>query len=170
MAGYLLWSEVVPEAPQATSVVERLLLAADGSARARPRRARRHRPQVARGRRRRHRAARAAAGGRRRRAARTSRRSRSRSRSTSTCTSTWRAAGRSDALDDTADYGAVCDVAERVVTGTSYALLEALAEHLAAAVLAADARIDAVTVSVRKLRPPVPQQLSTSGVRITRGR
>ena len=25
MAGYLLWSEVVPEAPQATSVVERLL-------------------------------------------------------------------------------------------------------------------------------------------------
>ena len=25
MAGYLLWSEVVPRAPQATSVVERLL-------------------------------------------------------------------------------------------------------------------------------------------------
>ena len=79
-------------------------------------------------------------------------------------------AGRSDALGDTADYGALCEVAERVVTGTSYALLEALAEHLAAALLDADDRIDRVTVSVRKLRPPVAQQLSTSGVSITRGR
>ena len=81
-----------------------------------------------------------------------------------------RPAGRSDALDDTADYGALCDVADRVVSSTSYALLEALAEHLATAVLEADARIDEVTVAVRKLRPPVAQQLSTSGVRITRGR
>jgi dihydroneopterin aldolase len=79
-------------------------------------------------------------------------------------------AGATDALDDTADYGAVCDVAERVVTGRSFALLEALAEQLATAVLEADGRIDAVTVSVRKLRPPVAQQLSTSGVRITRSR
>ena len=79
-------------------------------------------------------------------------------------------AGRSDSLDDTADYGAVCDVAERVVTGRSFALLEALAEHLATAILAVDGRIEAVTVSVRKLRPPVAQQLSTSGVRITRSR
>jgi len=79
-------------------------------------------------------------------------------------------AGRSDALGDTADYGALCDVAERVVTTTSYALLEALAEHLATAVLDTDVRIEHVTVAVRKLRPPVAQQLSTSGVRITRGR
>jgi dihydroneopterin aldolase len=81
-----------------------------------------------------------------------------------------RPAGRSDALEDTADYGALCDVADRVVSSTTYALLEALAEHLATAVLEADARIDEVTVGVRKLRPPVAQQLSTSGVRITRGR
>ena len=53
---------------------------------------------------------------------------------------------------------------------TSFALLEALAERLAADVLAADGRIDAVTVSVRKLRPPVAQQLATSGVRIRRAR
>lgn len=79
-------------------------------------------------------------------------------------------AGHSDALADTADYGSLCDVAEQVVTTTSYALLEALAEHLASALLEADARIDAVTVSVRKLRPPVSQQLSTSGVRVTRAR
>jgi dihydroneopterin aldolase len=79
-------------------------------------------------------------------------------------------AARSDSLADTADYGAVCDVAEQVITTTSYALLEALAEHLVTAVLDADERIDEVTVAVRKLRPPVAQPLSTSGVRITRGR
>jgi len=79
-------------------------------------------------------------------------------------------AGRSDALTDTADYGALCEVAERVVTTTSYALLEALAEHLATDLLEADDRIATVTVSVRKLRPPVAQQLDTSGVRITRTR
>jgi dihydroneopterin aldolase len=79
-------------------------------------------------------------------------------------------AGASDDLGDTVDYGALCAVTERVVSTTSYGLLEALAEHLAAALLAADARIDGVTVAVRKLRPPVAQQLSTSGVRITRAR
>ena len=78
------------------------------------------------------------------------------------------AAGASDALGDTVDYGAVCSAVEQVVTTSSYALLEALAEAIASAVRAVDDRIDAVTVVVRKLRPPVPQQLSTSGVRITR--
>jgi dihydroneopterin aldolase len=79
-------------------------------------------------------------------------------------------AAASDDLGDTVDYGALCEVAELVVTTTSYALLEALAEHLARSLLAADERVAAVTVSVRKLRPPVAQQLSTSGVRITRTR
>ena len=79
-------------------------------------------------------------------------------------------AAKSDDLADTADYGAVCDVAQQVVTTTSYALLEALAEHVATAVLAADARIEEVTVAVRKLRPRVPQPLDTSGVRVTRRR
>ena len=78
--------------------------------------------------------------------------------------------GASDALGDTVDYGAVCDSVERVVTGTSHALLERLAEDLAGTVLALDGRLEAVVVAVRKLRPPVAQQLDTSGVRITRRR
>jgi dihydroneopterin aldolase len=80
------------------------------------------------------------------------------------------AAGTSDDLADTVDYGALCDVAEGVVGTTRYGLLEALAEHLARDLLGADHRIDRVTVAVRKLRPPVAQHLSTSGVRITRSR
>lgn len=78
------------------------------------------------------------------------------------------AAGASDDLVDTVDYGALCAAAEEVVLASRFALLEALAETVAAVLLAADARIASVTVSVRKLRPPVPQPLATSGVRITR--
>ena len=80
------------------------------------------------------------------------------------------AAGASDDLGDTVNYGELCTVAERVVTTSSFQLLEALADALAGALLEVDERIAAVTVSVRKLRPPVAQQLATSGVRITRGR
>ena len=79
-------------------------------------------------------------------------------------------AGASDDLADTVDYGGLCSAAEQVVSTTAHALLEALAEHVAAALLDHDARISAVTVALRKLRPPVAQQLSTSGVRITRER
>jgi dihydroneopterin aldolase len=48
--------------------------------------------------------------------------------------------------------------------------LERLATVVAEAVLAVDARIEVVEVAARKLRPPVPQQLATSGVRILRSR
>lgn len=79
------------------------------------------------------------------------------------------AAGRSDALDDTVDYGAVVEaVAQRVEIG-KHQLLEHLAERLADEVLE-QPRVEAVTVAVRKLRPPVRQHLSTAGVRITRRR
>jgi dihydroneopterin aldolase len=80
------------------------------------------------------------------------------------------AAGASDDLRDTVDYGRLCQIAEQVATDGGFLLLEALAEQVAGAVLAADARISSATVAVRKLEPPVPQQLATSGVRLTRGR
>ncbi len=80
------------------------------------------------------------------------------------------AAGRSDDLSDTIDYGALCELVQRVVEDLQPLLLERLAERVAAAVLAADERITSVDLVVRKLRPPVPQQLDTSGVRIRRSR
>ena len=78
-------------------------------------------------------------------------------------------AGVSDDLDDTVDYGALCEVIERVLVTERFTLLERLAVRLAEVILGDD-RVLAVTVSVRKLRPPVPQQLRTSGVRVTRRR
>lgn len=78
-------------------------------------------------------------------------------------------AGASDDLDDTLDYGAIAAAAEGVVTGETFVLLERLAQRLAEVVLA-DPRVVAVTVNVRKQRPPVPQVMATSGVCITRTR
>jgi dihydroneopterin aldolase len=78
------------------------------------------------------------------------------------------AAGRTDSLADTVDYGAVAATVERVVTGERHRLLERLATRIADDVLAADPRITSATVTVRKLRPPVPLDLGWAGVTITR--
>lgn len=80
------------------------------------------------------------------------------------------AAAASDDLDDTVDYGALCALVEAVVATGHVVLLEHLAARIATAVLAADGRIQSVGVGLRKLRPPVPQDLATAGVRTTRRR
>lgn len=80
------------------------------------------------------------------------------------------AAAGSDALDDTVDYGAVCDTLVATVERSRPQLLERLAVVMCDAVLDLDPQVRSVTVVVRKLRPPVPHQLGTSGVRATRRR
>ena len=77
-------------------------------------------------------------------------------------------AGASDHLPDTVDYATVAAVAAGVVTGERCRLLERLAERIASRVADVDPRIRAVTITVRKLRPPVPVDLASAGVRITR--
>lgn len=79
-------------------------------------------------------------------------------------------AGLSDDIGHTVDYGMLCDVVETVIDEGHVQLLERLAQVMADRLLATDTRIEAVTVAVRKLRPPVPQDLATSGVRIRRHR
>ena len=80
-----------------------------------------------------------------------------------------RRAAASDDLDDTVDYGALCQRAADVVAGTSYRLLEALGDAVARAVLE-DHRVVGVAVTVRKLRPPIPVQVGSVGVRVVRER
>ena len=80
------------------------------------------------------------------------------------------AATGSDRLDDAVDYGAVVAEVERVLLAGHVDLLERQAGLVADAVLALDGRIEAVEVVVRKLRPPVPQDLATAGVRVRRVR
>lgn len=80
------------------------------------------------------------------------------------------AAATSDELADTVDYGQVCDVVTSAVAAGAVALLEHLAEAIARAVLDADGRLEVVEVIVRKLRPPVPHDLTSAAVRLVRRR
>ena len=80
------------------------------------------------------------------------------------------AAQQSDDLADTVDYGALAQAAAEVVGGRSYRLLEALTGRLASALLIVDPRLEAVEVTVRKLRPPLALDVGSTGVRVRRSR
>ncbi len=80
------------------------------------------------------------------------------------------AAQQSDDLTDTVDYGALAQAAFDIVGGRSYRLLEALAGRLASALLITDRRLEAVEVTVRKLRPPLALDVGSTGVRVRRAR
>ena len=79
-------------------------------------------------------------------------------------------AGRTDDLAATIDYGPLYDEVRSIVEGRSFALLEALAQAIADATLAKDARIEAVTVRVRKPEVRLGGPLDYAGVEISRGR
>ena len=77
------------------------------------------------------------------------------------------------ALDDdlakTVDYSLVVEKAMEIVDQRQYRLLETLAEAIATGILEIPA-IQAVTVTVRKLRPPVAADMASAGVRLRRER
>ena len=78
------------------------------------------------------------------------------------------ASGRTDALVDTVHYGEVSVAIAKVVTGEQHRLLERLATRVADEVLRVDDRITSVTVTVRKLRPPLAVDLISAAVTLTR--
>lgn len=77
--------------------------------------------------------------------------------------------GESDDLEDTVDYSAVAEAVVRVVESEQHHLLERMASRIAE-VCTADDRVEAVTVTVRKLHPPVRALLDHVSVTITRTR
>ena len=81
-------------------------------------------------------------------------------------------ASRTDELADTVDYAALFDLVGAIVTGPSFDLIEALAEAVARAVLAAtDPRlVGAVEVLVRKPRAPIDGELDTVEAALLRRR
>ncbi|MDE0803570.1 MAG: dihydroneopterin aldolase [Acidimicrobiales bacterium] len=78
------------------------------------------------------------------------------------------AAAASDDVADTIDYGEVSLAVAAAVQATEHALLERAAAVAADAALAVDRRATAVTVSVRKLRPPIPLDVGSTAVRMRR--
>ena len=78
-------------------------------------------------------------------------------------------AGVTDNLADTANYGAISEAIADVVRTSSDTLLERLAARIADRVLHFD-HVEVANVLVTKLRPPVPEDLVSSAVRIVRSR
>jgi dihydroneopterin aldolase/2-amino-4-hydroxy-6-hydroxymethyldihydropteridine diphosphokinase len=78
-------------------------------------------------------------------------------------------AGVTDNLDDTANYGEISNAIAEVVRTSSDTLLERLAARIADRVLHFD-HVEVADVMVTKLRPPIPEDLVSSAVRIVRSR
>lgn len=78
-----------------------------------------------------------------------------------------RAAGTSDDLADTVDYGKVVAEVEQLISESRCALLEHLAENIAAHI-ADIPGVNGVTVEVAKDAPPLDQEVGCVGVRIER--
>jgi FolB domain-containing protein len=76
-------------------------------------------------------------------------------------------AALNDDIHATSNYAAVIDLVQRLATEGKFQLLETLGYRAAQEIMNFDSDIAAVTVTVRKLRPPVPHDVDTVGVRCT---
>ncbi len=82
-----------------------------------------------------------------------------------------RSAGASDDIADTINYSQVYATAREIVTGPACQLIEAVAERIAARVLAEHTPAERVVVRIRKPEVPIPGSvLASSEVRIERER
>lgn len=82
-------------------------------------------------------------------------------------------ASKSDALADTVDYGAVADIAVRIVSGDPYDLIESVAGRIADEVLADErlaGKVQSAEVTVHKPSAPIPHEFADAAVTVTRGR
>lgn len=78
-------------------------------------------------------------------------------------------AGRTDELGDTVHYGLVADRVITAVEESKDVLLERLAARVADEALAFD-RVEAVDVTLTKVRPPLPNDVVSTAVRVRRTR
>ncbi len=75
-----------------------------------------------------------------------------------------------DNVAQTVDYGAVAREVLALGTSRQFRLIETLATRIAEQILASQPRVEAVTVRVKKLLPPIPGVVEYAGVEITRRR
>lgn len=81
-----------------------------------------------------------------------------------------RRAGASDDLVQTVDYGRVCQLIEDEMTGHTYQLIEAAADHVARVILTEFSLVEQVRVEVKKPQAPVRQHIACVSVTVDRNR
>jgi len=79
------------------------------------------------------------------------------------------AAALGDDLGETVNYGATIELISATLDNERFLLLERMATRVADLVLS-DINAESVTVVARKVRPPVPSILASTGVRMHRSR
>ena len=79
------------------------------------------------------------------------------------------AAGKSDALEDTVDYGSIVDIVQKLVKNSKFSLLEKVAEAIATDVLE-QPLVEDVKVSLTKLAAPIPDFSGKVTIEITRAK
>ncbi len=79
------------------------------------------------------------------------------------------AAGQSDALEHSVDYAKPVAITHRIISRERHQLLERVATRIAEDILLLDG-VEAVEVTVRKLKVPVPEDVASSAVHIRRER
>ena len=77
-------------------------------------------------------------------------------------------AGIYDSLEDSVDYGSVCELIGRVMTGNTFRLIETAAQAVAAAILREFPLVRKIEVEIRKPEAPVPMDFRSVSVRIER--
>lgn len=78
-------------------------------------------------------------------------------------------AGLTDDLGDTANYGAVSEAVASVIRNSKDLLLERLAARVADVALGFD-RVQHVTATITKLRPPIPEDVASTAITVVRDR
>ncbi|MDQ0177881.1 dihydroneopterin aldolase [Bacillus chungangensis] len=79
-------------------------------------------------------------------------------------------AGQTDDLQETINYAEVYQLCKKIVEGSGYNLIEALAEHIASEILTQYSKVQEVNVTVTKPDPPIPGHYQSVAVEITRSR
>ncbi|THE11488.1 dihydroneopterin aldolase [Bacillus timonensis] len=79
-------------------------------------------------------------------------------------------AGETDNLDYSVHYGELFNLCKEIVEGQPYKLLEAVAEKIAAEILDHFSLVSSCTIKVIKPDPPIPGQLQSVAVEISRSR
>ena len=77
------------------------------------------------------------------------------------------AAGKSDDLADTVDYGAAAEAATEICLSSKAQLLEHLAQRIADQLLLSTP-VSAVDITIKKIRPPIPVDINSTAVQVVR--
>ncbi|WLR41949.1 dihydroneopterin aldolase [Bacillus carboniphilus] len=79
-------------------------------------------------------------------------------------------AGKTDDLDDTANYADIYKTCKKIVEGKPMKLVEAVAEKISTSILENFSMVERCTICLYKPDPPIPGHYQSVAVEITRGR